>query len=202
VESTDGDKSFSFHWYLYTPRLGTDELQSTAWQWESDAFGNSEAQIETVVVNLRFPGQYRDVESGLFYNWNRYYDPEIGRYVTSDPIGLSGGVNTYGYVYQNPNKYCATKAFRKASRTTFSQNINPDLPRGEDKKAHCYASCLISDCLLGIPIAPSIGVLKEILDIYNKNNEIDDIRANNVGIRYSYEGKDCFKACDGPDTCK
>ncbi len=196
-------------------------MQSTAWQWESDAFGNSEAQIETVVVNLRFPGQYRDVESGLFYNWNRYYDPEIGRYVTSDPIGLSGGVNTYGYVYQNPNKYydskgkhpviagifiwagvCATKAFRKASRTTFSQNINPDLPRGEDKKAHCYASCLISDCLLGIPIAPSIGVLKEILDIYNKNNEIDDIRANNVGIRYSYEGKDCFKACDGPDTCK
>lgn len=91
--------------HLYTPRLGTDELQGTVWQWESDAFGNSEVQVETRVVNLRFPGQYLDAESDLFYNWNRYYDSGLGRYVTSDPIGLDGGINTYLYSDANSIRF-------------------------------------------------------------------------------------------------
>jgi len=91
--------------HLYTPRLGTDELQSTVWQWESDAFGSTTPQIESKEVNLRFPGQYADAETGLHYNWNRYYDAGLGRYVTSDPIGLQGGMNTYTYVNNRPLVY-------------------------------------------------------------------------------------------------
>lgn len=50
----------------------------------------------------RFPGQYFDKETNLHYNYFRYYEPETGRYVSPDPIGLAGGLNTYGYVEQNP----------------------------------------------------------------------------------------------------
>ena len=54
---------------------------------------------------LRFPGQIADAHSGLFYNYFRDYDPETGQYVESDPIGLDGGLNTYGYVEGNPVTY-------------------------------------------------------------------------------------------------
>ena len=52
-------------------------------------------------VNLRFPGQYYDAESGLHYNYFRDYDPETGRYVESDPMGWQEELNTYVYV-ENP----------------------------------------------------------------------------------------------------
>ncbi|MDA9982559.1 hypothetical protein N9H39_07460 [Gammaproteobacteria bacterium] len=97
--------------HLLTPRLGTDESQAIVWQWDGDAFGQTradkdpDANEENRSIRLRFPGQYHDGESGLYYNWNRYYDPKVGRYITSDPIGLSGGPNVYLYVNANPNRF-------------------------------------------------------------------------------------------------
>jgi RHS repeat-associated protein len=51
---------------------------------------------------LRFPGQIYDIESNLHSNGHRDYDPRLGRYVESDPIGLEGGINTYAYAGNDP----------------------------------------------------------------------------------------------------
>jgi len=58
--------------------------------------------IVLLLNNLRFPGQYHDRPTGLYYNQFRHYRPYLGRYLTPDPIGLAGGLNLYGYAGQNP----------------------------------------------------------------------------------------------------
>ena len=87
--------------HLGTPRYATNSGGTQVWSWNNDAFGTS-TPSGSATVNLRMPGQYYDSESGLFYNWNRYYNPAIGRYISSDPSGLGGGLNTFGYADQNP----------------------------------------------------------------------------------------------------
>ncbi|WP_323002984.1 RHS repeat-associated core domain-containing protein [Denitromonas sp.] len=96
--------------HLGTPRLLTDATRAPRWRWTSPPFGevlpeDDPSGLGAVTFNLRFPGQYYDKETGLHYNFNRYYDPGTGRYVQSDPIGLDGGWNTYGYVNGNPLMY-------------------------------------------------------------------------------------------------
>jgi len=93
---------------LLTPRMATDNQKSIVWSWFSDAFGvekpnnDPDSDGEKVKIRLRFPGQYYDNESKLHYNYYRDYDPSLGRYIQSDPMGLGGGINTYTYVSGNP----------------------------------------------------------------------------------------------------
>jgi RHS repeat-associated protein len=85
-----------------TPRMLVDNATNAAvWQWESTAFGVGKP-TGSVKFNLRFPGQYYDELTGLHYNLNRYYIPELGRYMEPDPIGLEGGLNPYVYADNNP----------------------------------------------------------------------------------------------------
>ncbi len=97
--------------HLDTPRVITDSTDKVIWRWDSDPFGTTAANEDPdgdrkkFIYNLRFPGQYFDKETGLHYNYFRDYDPRVGRYVQSDPIGLRGGLNTYTYVDGNPISY-------------------------------------------------------------------------------------------------
>ncbi|MFS2032601.1 Ig-like domain repeat protein [Polaromonas sp. CT11-55] len=94
---------------LGAPRIITRQSdEAIAWRWDSaEAFGatapdQNPSSLGTFSFNQRLPGQIFDAESGLFQNWNREYNPRIGRYMQSDPIGLAGGINTFGYVEGNP----------------------------------------------------------------------------------------------------
>jgi len=90
--------------HLGTPRKVIQTSNNTAlWNWPilNNPFGET-APTGSITLNLRFPGQYYDAESGLHYNYFRDYEAGTGRYVESDPVGLRSGVNTYSYVYANP----------------------------------------------------------------------------------------------------
>lgn len=85
------------------PRRGVSAATKRVdWIWDPDAFGVFQPSLARVEVNLRFPGQYYDKHTGLYYNHHRYYSPQIGRYLEPDPIGLAGGLNPYAYAGNNP----------------------------------------------------------------------------------------------------
>jgi RHS repeat-associated protein len=102
-------------YYVHPDHLGTSRAITRPsdnvfmWRWDNtEAFGNSQpnenpAGQGTFKYGLRFPGQYYDAEIGTNYNYFRDYDPATGRYLRSDPIGLVGELNTYGYVGGNPS---------------------------------------------------------------------------------------------------
>jgi RHS repeat-associated protein len=107
--------------HLNTPRKLSNADGQPVWQWGYSAFGEDKptlaknrfanlditpnpgtTSISEVKFNLRYPGQYADEESGLFYNYFRSYDARTGRYSQPDPIGLDGGWNRFGYVSNDP----------------------------------------------------------------------------------------------------
>jgi RHS repeat-associated protein len=120
--------------HLQTPRIATNSTQQAVWRWEGNAFGDT-APTGTATINLRFAGQYYDAESGLHYNWNRYYDPKLGRYITSDPIGLRGGLNTY--LYTN-NPLVETDPLGLMG----SRGVTPSTPRSTVSVFGCLIGCV------------------------------------------------------------
>jgi RHS repeat-associated protein len=94
--------------HLNTPRKVTRPSDNAIrWRWDPTPFGTgapnqNPASLGTFVYHLRLPGQYFDTETALHYNYFRDYDPQIGRYVESDPTGIVDGPNTYSYVQGNP----------------------------------------------------------------------------------------------------
>jgi RHS repeat-associated protein len=115
IAGTGTSQSTGTHiYYVYADHINTPRVITQAtdnrmvWRWDNaDPFGllppnENPGSLGVFTYNQRFPGQVYDKETNNFYNVNRDYDPQQGRYIQSDPIGLGGGINTYSYVGGNP----------------------------------------------------------------------------------------------------
>jgi RHS repeat-associated protein len=83
--------------HLGTPAALVDEVGALAWSAQLDIYGVARADVARTGCPWRWPGQFEDEETGLYYNRFRYYDPEAGGYISPDPIGLRGGANLHAY---------------------------------------------------------------------------------------------------------
>jgi len=106
---TSGGTSGTMY-YIHDDRIGqpqfvTNSSQSVVWSTTYQPHGSSGLITGSITQNLRFPGQYFDVETGFNYNHFRDYMPNLGRYLESDPIGIKGGLNPFLYAGANPLKF-------------------------------------------------------------------------------------------------
>jgi len=90
--------------HIGRPVFATDSSANIVWEVNYLPFGGVESSSGSN-IDLRFPGQWFQLESGLHQNWMRDYDPTTGRYMQADPLGLVDGASVYGYARQNPMRY-------------------------------------------------------------------------------------------------
>ncbi|WP_353098986.1 RHS repeat-associated core domain-containing protein [Stenotrophomonas lactitubi] len=146
--------------HLGTPRVVIDPVRDVAiWEWsnKSEVFGDqapaNDPDGDGVVFDLavRFPGQQATDASGLFYNYQREYDPGVGRYSQSDPIGLEGGVSTYAYVHGSPVSYADPEGL---------QSVGPmgAYIGGEARASDACMEAAILDSALNL--TPGVGTIK------------------------------------------
>jgi RHS repeat-associated protein len=100
----EGSQYYFYHNdHLGTPQKMTSVSGAVVWSAKYESFGKAIVDPNsTITTNLRFPGQYFDDDTGVHYNYHRYYDPSTGRYFIPDPIGLNGGLNLFPYIDSNP----------------------------------------------------------------------------------------------------
>lgn len=158
--------------HLNTPRAMTNSGKKVVWKWESEAYGrnapNTDPDLDGVVsrLDLRFPGQIADAETGFYYNMNRYYDPITGRYTQSDPIGLAGGLNLYAYVNGNPIRYADPTGQNPVAVAggllftytlyegyQYCKGLSAKADQGQEKSRQREAA--IDDMMAGRPYSPS-----------------------------------------------
>lgn len=120
ADPAQGKAYFIFTNHLGAPILVEDDRGEPVWAARIEAYGNAIVAIgQGFHMPLRFPGHYWDAETGLHYNRFRYYSPELGRYLQSDPHGISGGLNLYAYAEGNPLRWVDVRGLNCPLHTDF-----------------------------------------------------------------------------------
>ena len=148
ISYTENGSDYSVHSdHLDTPKRITNSQGETVWEAVLSPYGLASVNADPdgdevdLAFNLRFPGQYQDRESGLYYNMRRFYDPDKGQYITSDPIGVNGGINNYIYVESNPVAYFDPFGFRKIGQPGVADNDGPGNGSGRTGVFGCIVGC-------------------------------------------------------------
>lgn len=161
------------------PEEMTDSDGKIVWETGYQVWGNTiqEKDHGGVEQNLRYQGQYLDRETGLHYNLHRYYDPDVGRFMVTDPIGLRGGLNLYQYA-PNPQGWIDPLGLSK----THTGYVYRALTKGQKKCAlagekippkDSHASYSVQEHIENGKLSTQLisTTKKEITaDFYNKNN--------------------------------
>ena len=187
---------------LNTPRQVTRPSDNTPmWTGNSDPFGTNASNPNpsgagSFAYNLRFPGQVFDGEAGLHDNVNRDYDPAVGRYVESDPIGLAGGIDTYAYVDADPLSSVdiygldPDRTRERKGRSRPEYPVYRNRPCDTKETDICSLNCTgrgIKEC--------TVRQMRTIKRIYNKNPDLP---------MFIYDWKDLGFGCvcnDEPASC-
>jgi len=112
--------------HLGAPRVATDGNGQVVWQWQPTPFGMGKPS-GSIALNLRFPGQYYDSETGLNYNWHRYYSSSTGRYLRTEPTGLAFGMNPFRYALASPITHFDANGLWASSILTIHQGVTSDV---------------------------------------------------------------------------
>jgi len=139
--------------YVHTDNLGRPEFatntgQHTVWKAYNYTYGRSVTQDDIGGLNVGFPGQYYDGETGLWYNGFRDNDATIGRYVQSDPIGLRGGLNSYAYADSNPIGNVDSLGLAPNRLLGYNPALGPIIVKTPTPAIH-WAERLVSSAIVG-----------------------------------------------------
>lgn len=132
IVTPNGAISFIHSDHLGRPEVATGSLRQNVWSAVNKPYDRQVTLDLIGGISLGFPGQYWDGETNTWYNGFRDYDPKVGRYLQSDPIGLAGGINTYVYAGGNPILFIdplglACKSFAQRVNERFAES-NSSLP--------------------------------------------------------------------------
>jgi RHS repeat-associated protein len=181
--------------HLGTPIALINKQGMIDWAIELDPWGNvlNEFNPKGIDQPIRMQGQQIDRESGLFYNRHRYYDPNMGRYITQDPIGLEGGQHLYLYS-QNPTEYVdplgltgnsgqRTKSLGKNVSTDTSKPLSTQTITKEQGKKDSFVENLIGEIkdLINPGLEPANRTYEAFMCTLEKNKKTGEITDHNKG---------------------
>ncbi|RMA04447.1 type IV secretion protein Rhs, partial [Providencia stuartii] len=197
-------QSSGYHYYWHhcdinsAPLDVTNEQGNTVWSGKYERFGfvrssplsfysDPERKIESFEQNLRYAGQYFDNETGLHFNTFRFYDPQIGRFIMPDPIGLLGGMNLYRYA-PNPLSHTDPLGLINPNDLWYTQNSISDIFAQGPWKGKTVEEAIIETRKLGkLPDGLQISYEKIIMpngqEVYATLNNRTTYVAQQAGLK-------------------